>query len=61
MDSLNLKFAVEAILFANGSAIAAQQIADCLEVEVSRIHELVSELMTDYEADRRGMKIVRLL
>lgn len=61
MEKPNYKFAVEAILFANGSPIAAQHIADCLEIEVSLVHELISELMADYDADERGMKIVRLM
>lgn len=61
MNLNSLKYAVEAILFANGSPISAQHIADCLEIEISAVHELISELMAEYEADERGMKIVRLL
>ena len=61
MEMINYKSAVEAILFANGSPIAAQHIADCLECDVKDVHGLISELMADYEADQRGMKIVRLL
>lgn len=60
MEAFNFKNAVEAILFANGSPISAQHIADCLEVDISNIHELISELMAEYDADKRGMKIVRL-
>lgn len=61
MSVNNLKHAVEAILFANGSPISAQHIADCLEIDVSTVHELISELMAEYEAEERGMKLVRLL
>lgn len=60
MDKFDFKYAVEAILFANGSPISAQHIADCIETDVSKIHKLISELMTEYETDGRGMKIVRL-
>lgn len=60
METINMKYAVEAILFANGSPIAAQHIADCLETDVSEVHLLISDLMAEYEAAGRGMKIVRL-
>ena len=60
MEMINLKYAVEAILFANGSPITAQHIADCLEIDVSEVHLLVSDLITEYQADGRGIKIVRL-
>lgn len=52
--------AIEAILFAGGSPIKASQIAECLGIDVSEVYEIVSELMTEYEADNRGFKIVRL-
>lgn len=52
--------AVEAILFAAGSPIETAQIAACLNCKPTEIHEIVSGLMTEYEADGRGVKIVRL-
>ncbi len=61
MEVIDLKYAVEAILFANGSPISAQHIADCMEISVSEVHAMISDLMAEYEADHRGMKIVRLL
>ena len=61
MEMINMKYAVEAILFANGSPISAQHIADCLETDVSEVHLLISELMGEYDSDGRGMKIVRLI
>ena len=61
METLDFKYAIEAILFANGSPISAQHIADCLETDVSEVHYHISDLMAEYESQNRGMKIVRLI
>lgn len=60
MERTELTGALEAILFAGGSPITAAQLASCLETDVSEIHAAISELMAEYEAENRGMKIVCL-
>ncbi len=61
MEIIDQKYALEAILFANGSPISAKHIADCLEIDISEVHYLISELMAEYESNNRGIKIVRLI
>ncbi len=54
------KAAVEAILFANGSPVEPDKIAQAIEVKPSQAEKLILELMDDYEKQERGIRIIKL-
>lgn len=52
--------AVEAILFASGSPVEPEKIAEALEMNPSQAEKLILELMDDYEKQERGITIIKL-
>lgn len=60
MNELELKSAIEAILFASGDPIAAARIALVLDVEEEAVLEAGLALAEEYEHQGRGIRIVRL-
>lgn len=52
--------AVEAILFASGSPVEPEKIAEVLEMKPSQAEKLILELMDDYEKQERGITIIKL-
>lgn len=54
------KAAVEAILFASGSPVEPDKIAQAIEVKPSQAEKLILELMDDYEKQERGIRIIKL-
>lgn len=60
MSELNIKSAIEAILFANGDSVPVTRIADALEIKVSDAKNYLKELMEEYESRGGGIMIVRL-
>ena len=54
------KAAVEAILFASGSPVEPEKIAEALEMKPSQAEKLILELMDDYEKQERGITIIKL-
>ena len=60
MNELELKSAVEAILFASGDPVAASRMALVLEVEEEAVLEAGLALAEEYEQQARGIRIVRL-
>ncbi len=60
MAQQHIMSAIEAILFASGLPVEAERFAATLECDVSEVHAALSELMTNYENEKRGIKIVRL-
>ena len=54
------KAAVEAILFANGSPVEPDKIAQAIEMKPSQAEKLILELMDDYEKQERGIRIIKL-
>lgn len=54
------KAAVEAILFANGSSVEPDKIAQAIEMKPSQAEKLILELMDDYEKQERGIRIIKL-
>lgn len=60
MDELDLKAAVEAILFASGDPVAAERIALVLDTDKETILEIGRELAEEYETRKRGIRLVRL-
>lgn len=60
MDKQQLKATVEAIIFACGTPVEADRIAQALETEPMEIINVCEELKEEYERENRGIRIVRL-
>lgn len=54
------KAAVEAILFASGSPVEPDKIAQAIEMKPSQAEKLILELMDDYEKQEMGIRIIKL-
>lgn len=57
---LNIKAAVEAILFASGASVERERIARSLEITPEKVDEAVSALRDEYSSAERGITIIRL-
>lgn len=65
MSDINLKAAVEAVLFATGSAVEESRLMAALGTEEEPVNkkafkEAVESLMKDYESEDRGIRIIEL-
>lgn len=60
MSELNIKSAIEAILFASGSPVELSRIADTIEISEKQAEEQISVLINDYNAAQRGITIIKL-
>ena len=60
MNKEKLKSAVEAIIFACGTPVEAERIAQALEIQSSEVVEICAQLKNDYEKRNSGIRIVRL-
>ncbi len=57
---LNIKAAVEAILFASGASVERERIARSLEITPEKVDEAVLALLDEYSSAERGITIIRL-
>ena len=60
MDEQHIRPAIEAILFANGASVELSRIAQALEISDEQAREQTEVLMADYNAQNRGITIIRL-
>ena len=60
MAELNIKAAIEAILFANGSSVETKRISQALEITEEQAEEHISALIDDYNSTNRGITIIKL-
>lgn len=60
MDKIELKSAVEAILFASGEPVSAARIAVVTDSDEDDVLAAGAELAEEYEAGKRGIRLVRL-
>lgn len=60
MKSNELKSAIEAILFAAGSAVPVSRIAEALEVKSNDVKEQLKLLIDEYANENRGIMIIKL-
>lgn len=60
MDKIEIKHAIEAILFASGDPVSAERIALVLDSDKDTILSLGAELGEEYERQQRGIRLVRL-
>ena len=56
MEKIEIKSAIEAILFACGEPCEASKIAAVLETDESTVFEIAKELQTEYET--RGINLI---
>lgn len=60
MNEMNIKAALEAILFAAGEPVPAARISLILEKDEEEIRKAADELSREYEESGRGMRILKL-
>ena len=60
MERAKLKSTIEAILFACGTPVEAERIAQALEISTDYAADVCEELIRDYTDEDRGIRIVRL-
>lgn len=59
-ENNRLKKIAEAVLFASGASVSVDQMCKVLSLTPAVCRDLMEELAADYEADERGMQILRL-
>ncbi len=60
MSELNIKNAIEAILFASGDSVSLGRMAQALELTEKQVKKYADELMEEYIASARGITIIKL-
>lgn len=60
MEVENISAAIEAILFASGSSVETERIAQALEISELQVKEHISALIDDYTRAERGITIIKL-
>lgn len=60
MNEMNIKSALEAILFAAGEPVPAARLSLILEVDETYIWDTASELSREYEENGRGIRVLKL-
>ncbi len=60
MERKELKNAVEAVIFACGTPVETDRIAQALETDRSAVADVCEELRQEYEQAHRGIRLVRL-
>lgn len=58
MERQQLKAAAEAILFSMGDAVEADRMATALEITTKELHDIMSELIKEYDESGRGIMIM---
>ena len=56
----NNKYAIEAILFSSGDSVELKDIVNAVSLNLDETKVLVEELMSEYEQDLRGIRIIRV-
>ena len=59
-EKKDLFAAVEAVLFAMGTAVEADRLASVLGMKEDVLHENLRDMMAAYERDDRGIRLIRL-
>ncbi len=57
----NIKYAIEGILFAAGEPVKAAKLAVVLDVSIDEVKVAVSELVEEYNQQKRGFNIIEIL
>lgn len=59
MDIKELKSIIEALLFTWGDPLDISDIASILEMDKKYLHNIIEEMMDDFDYNMRGIKIIR--
>ncbi len=60
MERGKLKRTIEAVIFACGTPIEAERIAQALELPLEEVVDICEQLITEYTDEDRGIRLVRL-
>ncbi len=60
MSELNIKNAIEAILFASGDSVSLGRMSQALELTEKQVRKYADELLEEYNSSSRGITIIRL-
>lgn len=60
MDKQKKKAVLEAVLFTMGESVELAKLADVIESEKEETLELLSELLTEYSSEERGISLIEL-
>ena len=60
LGELNIRAAIEAILFAAGAPVERERIAEALEISAEEVDSRISALLDDYNNAQTGITIIRL-
>ena len=60
MSEINIKSAIEAILFASGVSVELSRLAQALEITEEEAEKAVAGLIEDYNSAQRGITIIKL-
>lgn len=55
-----VKSAIESMLFVSGEPLALKDIAHNLELKEKNVEEIVKEMMTEYEDENRGIRLISI-
>lgn len=55
-----IKSAIESMLFVSGDPLALRDIAHNLELKEKNVEEIVKEMMTEYEDENRGIRLISI-
>lgn len=55
-----IKSAIESMLFVSGEPLALKDIAHNLELKEKNVEEIVKEMMTEYEDENRGIRLISI-
>ncbi len=58
---VNIKYAIEGILFAAGEPVKAAKLAVVLDTDIDSVKNAVTELREEYDRDKRGFNIIDIL
>ncbi len=60
-ESINkLEGAIEAVLFSMGEAVPIKELAKAMEIDEATLEKVLNNMMDKYEAEDRGIKLVKL-
>lgn len=60
MERNDAKAVLEAVLFTMGESVEVERLAAVIEEEVDVTHEILLEMMADYESKKRGIALLEL-
>lgn len=60
MENINLKYALEAMLFASGEPLSINVMAQAVEISPQKAQKLLCELKDEYDYSQRGFRLFKM-